>query len=102
MRKEIHMRNGITSTSTAISIPPVEHNPASWYNSYTTMRFAFDAQKSKRLRSNPKRGIGFAEAHGSVNLIWPPLIILFGPPPSESALAVRSEGSPAAPVGRRV
>ena len=26
------------------------------------MRFAFDAQKSKRLRSNPKRGIGFAEA----------------------------------------
>ena len=26
------------------------------------MRFAFDAQKSKRLRSNPKRGIGFEEA----------------------------------------
>jgi len=26
------------------------------------MRFAFDGQKSKRLRSNPKRGIGFEEA----------------------------------------
>jgi len=26
------------------------------------MRFAFDAQKSKRLRANPKRGIGFEEA----------------------------------------
>jgi uncharacterized DUF497 family protein len=26
------------------------------------MRFDFDAQKSKRLRSNPRRGIGFEEA----------------------------------------
>jgi uncharacterized DUF497 family protein len=26
------------------------------------MRFRFDAAKSKRLRSNPKRGIGFEEA----------------------------------------
>ena len=26
------------------------------------MRFAFDARKSKRLRANPKRGIGFEEA----------------------------------------
>jgi hypothetical protein len=26
------------------------------------MRFAFDGQKSKRLRSNPKLGIGFEEA----------------------------------------
>ena len=33
-----------------------------WYNSYTNMRFDFDAQKSKRLRANPKRGIGFEEA----------------------------------------
>jgi hypothetical protein len=33
-----------------------------WYNSYTTMRFDFDAQKIKRLRANPKRGIGFEEA----------------------------------------
>jgi uncharacterized DUF497 family protein len=26
------------------------------------MRFDFDPQKSKRLRANPKRGIGFEEA----------------------------------------
>lgn len=26
------------------------------------MRFSFDPRKSKRLRSNPKRGIGFEEA----------------------------------------
>ena len=26
------------------------------------MRFSFDTKKSKRLRSNPKRGIGFEEA----------------------------------------
>lgn len=26
------------------------------------MRFQFDARKSKRLRANPKRGIGFEEA----------------------------------------
>jgi uncharacterized DUF497 family protein len=33
-----------------------------WYNSYTEMRFHFDERKSKRLRENPKRGIGFEEA----------------------------------------
>ena len=33
-----------------------------WYNSYTTMRFRFDARKSMRLRANPRRGIGFEEA----------------------------------------
>ena len=26
------------------------------------MRFAFDARKSRRLRANPRRGIGFEEA----------------------------------------
>ena len=26
------------------------------------MRFSFDARKSRRLRANPKRGIGFEEA----------------------------------------
>jgi uncharacterized DUF497 family protein len=26
------------------------------------MRFSFDPKKSKRLRANPKRGIGFEEA----------------------------------------
>jgi uncharacterized DUF497 family protein len=26
------------------------------------MRFSFDARKSRRLRSNPRRGIGFEEA----------------------------------------
>jgi uncharacterized DUF497 family protein len=26
------------------------------------MRFSFDPRKSKRLRANPKRGIGFEEA----------------------------------------
>jgi uncharacterized DUF497 family protein len=26
------------------------------------MRFSFDARKSKRLRANPRRGIGFEEA----------------------------------------
>jgi uncharacterized protein len=26
------------------------------------MRFQFDVRKSKRLRANPKRGIGFGEA----------------------------------------
>lgn len=26
------------------------------------MRFRFDGRKSKRLRANPKRGIGFEEA----------------------------------------
>ncbi len=33
-----------------------------WYNSYTKMRFHFDERKSKRLKANPKRGIGFEEA----------------------------------------
>ena len=33
-----------------------------WYNSYTVLRIRFDARKSKRLRANPKRGIGFEEA----------------------------------------
>jgi uncharacterized DUF497 family protein len=32
-----------------------------WYNSYTLIRFDFDSRKSKRLRANPKRGIGFEE-----------------------------------------
>ena len=34
---------------------------AVWYNCYTSMRFHFDVRKSKRLRANPKRGIGFEE-----------------------------------------
>jgi uncharacterized DUF497 family protein len=42
----------------------VESDVQLWYNSYTGMRFDFDAQKSKRLRANPKRGIGFEEAQG--------------------------------------
>ena len=33
-----------------------------WYNSYTSVRFHFDVRKSRRLRANPKRGIGFEEA----------------------------------------
>jgi len=33
-----------------------------WYNCYTFMRFHFDVRKSKRLRENPRRGIGFEEA----------------------------------------
>ena len=32
-----------------------------WYNCYTSMRFHFDSRKSKSLRRNPKRGIGFEE-----------------------------------------
>jgi len=32
-----------------------------WYNCYTHMRFRFDPGKSKRLRANPRRGIGFEE-----------------------------------------
>ena len=32
-----------------------------WYNS-GAMRFSFDPRKSRRLRANPKRGIGFEEA----------------------------------------
>lgn len=33
-----------------------------WYKCYIFMRFSFDPQKSKRLKANPKRGIGFEEA----------------------------------------
>ena len=40
----------------------IESQRQRWYNSYTRMRFNFDVKKSKRLRSNPKRGIGFEEA----------------------------------------
>ena len=32
-----------------------------WYNSYTSMRFHFDERKSKRLKENPRRGVGFEE-----------------------------------------
>ena len=32
-----------------------------WYNCYT-VRFDFDPEKSKRLRANPERGIGFEES----------------------------------------
>jgi uncharacterized DUF497 family protein len=32
------------------------------------MRFSFDPRKSIRLRSNPKRGIGFEEAQGLFSL----------------------------------
>jgi hypothetical protein len=40
----------------------LEEDTELWYNSYTKMRFESDAQKSKRLKANPKRGIGFEEA----------------------------------------
>lgn len=33
-----------------------------WYNCYTIVRFHFSGRKSRRLRTNPKRGIGFEEA----------------------------------------
>jgi uncharacterized DUF497 family protein len=33
-----------------------------WYNSHIRMRFSFDSRKSRRLRANPRRGIGFEEA----------------------------------------
>jgi len=33
-----------------------------WYNSYTGLRFHFDARKDRKLRQDPKRGIGFSEA----------------------------------------
>ena len=36
--------------------------PRVWYNSYTIVRFHFDERKSKSLRRNPRRGIGFEEA----------------------------------------
>lgn len=32
-----------------------------WYNCYTNLRFQFDERKSKRLKANPRRGIGFDE-----------------------------------------
>ncbi len=31
------------------------------YNSYTGLRFHFDEKKSRKLRSDPKLGIGFEE-----------------------------------------
>jgi len=33
-----------------------------WYKSYTHVRFHYDSRKSKKLRANPKRAIGFEEA----------------------------------------
>jgi uncharacterized DUF497 family protein len=33
-----------------------------WYKSYTIVRFHFDQRKSRSLRRNPRRGIGFEEA----------------------------------------
>ena len=33
-----------------------------WYNSYTGLRFHFDVRKDRKLRKDPTRGIGFAEA----------------------------------------
>jgi len=33
-----------------------------WYNSYIRCRFSFDPQKSRRLKANPRRGIGFEAA----------------------------------------
>jgi aryl carrier-like protein len=38
----------------------------------------------------------------SVNLIWPLLILSFGPPSGDSSLCPWSERSPAASVGRRL
>jgi uncharacterized DUF497 family protein len=32
-----------------------------WYKSYTGLRFHFDERKSRKLRSDPTRGIGFEE-----------------------------------------
>ena len=32
-----------------------------WYNCYTSMRFRFNARKSRLLKANPRRGIGFEE-----------------------------------------
>lgn len=33
-----------------------------WYNSYTGLRLQFDERKSRKLRADPQRGIGFEEA----------------------------------------
>jgi len=33
-----------------------------WYKSYTGLRLHFDLRKSRKLRSDPRRGIGFEEA----------------------------------------
>ncbi len=33
-----------------------------WYKGYTGLRFHFDAQKDRKLRKDPNRGIGFVEA----------------------------------------
>lgn len=32
-----------------------------WYKSYTGLRIHFDERKSRRLRNDPRRGIGFEE-----------------------------------------
>jgi len=48
------------------------HSPILWYNCYTSMRFHFDPRKSRSLRRNPKRGIGFEEAQevSFTHIIW--------------------------------
>ncbi len=33
-----------------------------WYNGYTGLRLEFDARKDRKLKEDPGRGIGFAEA----------------------------------------
>lgn len=33
-----------------------------WYKSYTGLRLHFDARKSHKLRTDPRRGIGFEES----------------------------------------
>lgn len=33
-----------------------------WYKSYIGLRFHFDEKKSRKLRNDPRRGIGFEEA----------------------------------------
>ena len=33
-----------------------------WYKSYTGLRLYFDARKDRKLRADPEREIGFAEA----------------------------------------
>jgi uncharacterized DUF497 family protein len=44
-----------------IEIPLAAERPK-WYNSHIRMRFSFDSRKSRRLRANPRRCIGFEEA----------------------------------------
>jgi uncharacterized DUF497 family protein len=33
-----------------------------WYKTYTGLRFHFDERKSRKLRNDPTRGVGFEEA----------------------------------------